>query len=608
MKFKISKGVKIIFVIAIIFILAGFGSYKLYFEKLFIFQENEKMFLKGVEDYFLINKTFVPKNGDYKNVTLQDMYDNGLVEALHVPKSNKFCSEDNSFIRLINEKGVLRYVTYLECGKFKSKVDHTSPVIVINGDKKVIVNLYDNYQDKGIKTVIDDYDGVIDNSKVEVYNKVDTSKPGNYEVVYKIYDKNFNVTRETRNVVVADNLNNIVKRDTNNENYYKGNVENNYLLFSGMMFRIVKINDNGSVKIVSDDNISHISYTEDNYVDSNLRHWLNNYYLNHINENSKKYIVEGSWCTDFIPDVKNFTCNNKVKDMVGLLNTDEYLKSIDNRISYLVGAYRTTMLLNKKEKNKFYLSESSVNGLNSYDVGLVYPSVRPSLNLKENTYVTSGDGTYTNPYKLGDYKQGKENDTLKDRVVGEYVKYSGYLTRISNITEKGNVELIFMQELETKKDNGAREKVKISLDGINNYKFNLEQENNPGYLLNKEYIDYLLSGYLVEDEFEVPTTDNNLKYDEYKTKLFTGKIFLPYTYQMFSSDSYRQNERIVSYLYSDYSTSENKVFSVNPVNQICFDTYPNTFGLFTLRPVVFINGNTIISGGNGTVNKPYILK
>ena len=29
-----------------------------------------------------------------------------------------------------------------------------------------------------------------------------------------------------------------------------------------------------------------------------------------MKENSKKYIVEGSWCVDHIPDINNFTCNN----------------------------------------------------------------------------------------------------------------------------------------------------------------------------------------------------------------------------------------------------------------------------------------------------------
>ena len=608
MKFKISKNVKILSLIGILFILIGYGSYKFYFEKLFIFQENEKKFLASVQNYFVINKTFVPKDDNYKTVTLQDMYDNALIEALHVPKSSKFCSEDNSFVRAINEDGIIRYVVYLDCGKFKSKVDHTSPVIVLNGDKKIIVNLYDSYTDEGIKTVVDDYDGVIENSKVEVYNKVDTSKPGNYEVIYKIYDNNFNVTREVRDVVVADNLNNIVKRDTNNENYYKGKVENNHLLFSGMMFRIVKINDDGTVKIVSDDNISHLSYTESEYADSNVRHWLNNYYLEHINENSKKYITEGTWCVDDIPDVKNFTCNNKVKDKIGLLNVEEYLNTIQDRTTYLVGSYRTTMLLNKKDENHFYLSESSVNGLNSYDVGLVYPSVRPSLNLKENTYVIFGKGTRDNPYMLGDYQQGSENSMLNKRLIGEYVNYSGYLARISNITETGNIELIFMQELEIKKDNGAREKIKVNLNGIDNYKFNLEQENNPGYLLNNEYINYLMSGYLVDDEFKIPTTSSSLKYDEYDITTLIGKISLPYSYQMFSSDSHRTNDMVVGYLYSDYSTSSNKIFAVNPVNQICFDTLPDAFGLFTLRPVVFVNSNTKISSGNGTITKPYILK
>ena len=117
-----------------------------------------------------------------------------------------------------------------------------------------------------------------------------------------------------------------------------------------------------------------------------------------------------------------------------------------------------------------------------------------------------------------------------------------------------------------------------------------------------------MSGYLVDDEFKIPTTSSSLKYDEYDITTLIGKISLPYSYQMFSSDSHRTNDMVVGYLYSDYSTSSNKIFAVNPVNQICFDTLPDAFGLFTLRPVVFVNSNTKISSGNGTITKPYILK
>lgn len=608
MKFKINKKLKILLFILVILGLIGYGSYKIYFEKLFLFQESEKLFLERVESYFDINRTHVPKAGDYKTITLQDMYDDALIETMYVPKSTKFCNEKNSFVRLVNEQGILRYVVYLDCGKFKSKVDHTAPVVVLNGEKKVIVNLYDSYQEEGVKSVVDDYDGLINNEKIEVLSNVNTNKPGNYKVTYKVYDKNYNMTKEVRDVVVADSLNNIVKRDTNNTNYYKGNVDNNYLLFSGMLFRIVKINEDNSVKIVSDDNISHLSYTEENYIDSNVRHWLNNYYLDHINENSKKYIVEGSWCVDNIENINNFTCNNKVKDMVGLLNVEEYIVSISNNVTYLDGTYRTTLLLNKKNKNAFYLSQFIMYDGMSYDTGMMYPSVRPSLNLKENTYVISGDGTIDKPYMLGDYNQGSENDLLKERLVGEYVKYSGYLTRISNITETGNIELIFMDELEIKKVNGAREKIKIILSDLDNYKFSVTQENNIGYLLNNEYINYLLSDYLVEEKFNIPMTVNNLKYDEYHLNSFTGKIFLPYSYQMFSSDYHHTDGGISGYLFSDYSSIDNKIFAVNPGNQICFDFFKDTFNDYSLKPVVFVTKKAKISGGNGTSNNPYILK
>lgn len=607
MKFKINKKIKILLFVLVILGLIGFGAYKIYFEKLFLFQENEKLFLERAESYFDINRTHVPKAGDYKNITLQDMYDDALIDTMFVPKSTKFCSEKNSFVRLINEQGVLRYVVYLDCGKFKSKVDHTAPVVVLNGEKKVIVNLYDSYQEQGVKTVVDDYDGLINNEKVEVLSNVDTSKPGNYKVTYKVYDKNYNMTKEVRDVVVADTLNNIVKRNTNNVNYYKGNVDNNYLLFSGMMFRIVKINEDNSVKIVSDDNISHLSYTEENYIDSNVRHWLNNYYLEHINENSKKYIVEGSWCVDNIPDVNNFTCNNKVKDMVGLLNVGEYMASLDGKMGYLDGTYKQTILLNKKNKDILYLSYG-INRIDELSVENLYASVRPSINIKENSYVISGDGTIDKPYMLGDYNQGGENDLLKERLIGEYVKYSGFLTTITDFTENGNIVLSFAEELTIKNKNGANERVFLSFDDVSNYKFNLTKEGSVGYLLNDFYIDYLNNQYLVEDKFVIPKLNNKLKYDELETLEFTGKMFFPYSSMMFSSANYFDNNTILDYMFSDYSDEENKVLETNLNIQTSSVRIIDSNSSYTIKPVIFIDKNAEIRSGKGTISNPYVLK
>lgn len=601
MKFKISKTVKIVISVLISIILIAFASYKIYFEKLFIFKEQEKLFLSGVLRYFEINKTFVPKTGDYKTLTLQDMYTEKLVETLYVPKKLKFCDVNSSFIRVINENGTLRYVTYLDCGKFKSKVDHTSPVVVLNGEKKIIVDLYSGYQEPGIKTVVDDKDGVIDNNKVEIISNVNTNKIGNYKVVYKIADRNQNVTKEVRTVVVADNLNNIIKRDTNNENYYKGNVENNYILFSGMLFRLVKINDNNTVKIVSDDNISHLSYTEDNYIESNLRKWLNNYYMDHINENSKKYIADGMWCTDNIDNVNNFTCNNTVKDKVGLINIDEYRKSFDGR-SYLDGEKKQALVLNKKNSETLYITGLLYQTVAEGDAKLVFPAVRPAINLKEKVYVISGNGTRENPYMIGDYSQGKENGLLNERLSGEFIKFSGYLMRVIGQDKNGNTEVIMMEELSQK---SYKDKMFVHPSDYPNYKF--LSDENIGKKLNGDFINYLNYNYLVESSFLIPKTQFDGMYDSFELSEMKGKLYLPYTYQMFSADVSNGNHVGLKYLFSDH-TDDGKIFILNSPNQMVFNVLTDTYYEYVIRPVMFINKNARIDYGKGTISEPYYLK
>lgn len=608
MKFKLTKKVKIIIAISVSVLLITILSYKLYFEKMMIFKQTEKEFIAGVEEYFKINPLFLPKDGSYKNITLQDMYDKELVSTLYVPKKTKLCNENNSFVRVINKNGVYSYNVYLECGKYKSKMDNVSPVVILNGEDKIIVNYNTEYVEPGIKSVVDNKDGMIDSKNVEIISNVDTSKVGNYEVIYKVHDSNFNLTRITRKVVVAKVLNEEINKSTEGTGIYKGDVDNNYLLFSGMLFRIVKINEDGTVKIVSDDNIAHVSYTEEKYKGSNLEKWLNDYYYNNLSEESKKYIVKSKWCTGNVVDINNFSCSDVVSNNIGLLNIQEYLDSISNNVSYIDGTYRSTLLLNKKDANNFYLTQYIMFDSMSYDSGLMYPSVRPSFNLNKNIYMISGDGTKEKPYMIGDYKQGKENDLLKERLIGEYVKFSGYLTRISDITKDGNIQLTFMEELESKKTTGARERIKIDMGSQENYKFNNVQENNIGYLLNNEYINYLISKYLVEEEFKVPTTVNSLKYNEYEMTSLKGKIFLPYSYQMFSSDYHHTDNGVSGYLLSDYSSVDNQIFAVNPGNQICFEFLKDTFNQYTLKPVVFITKNAKISSGNGTVSKPYILK
>ena len=117
--------------------------------------------------------------------------------------------------------------------------------------------------------------------------------------------------------------------------YYTGNVSNNYVLFSGMLFRIVKVNDDGTVLIVSNDNINNLRYTEEEYENSNIDKYLNDVYLKAIHDDS--YIVSKDYCVGNLTDRNNpdEVCNKKINRKVSLLTYNDYVKSN----SYLFDVY-----------------------------------------------------------------------------------------------------------------------------------------------------------------------------------------------------------------------------------------------------------------------------
>lgn len=78
--------------------------------------------------------------------------------------------------------------------------DNTAPVITLNGEERVIISYGVEYVDAGF-TATDNVDGDL-TSSVVVETQLDTSKLGEYYVDYTVIDKNGNISRAQRTVVV----------------------------------------------------------------------------------------------------------------------------------------------------------------------------------------------------------------------------------------------------------------------------------------------------------------------------------------------------------------------------------------------------------------------
>lgn len=78
--------------------------------------------------------------------------------------------------------------------------DNVPPVLTLNGKKYDTLNVYTLYTDPGYTA----YDTCAGIDRVEITGKVDTANLGDYEIIYRAYDKNQNVTLDSRFVSVRD--------------------------------------------------------------------------------------------------------------------------------------------------------------------------------------------------------------------------------------------------------------------------------------------------------------------------------------------------------------------------------------------------------------------
>lgn len=604
LKKKELKRLLIIAGIGIVLILIGILSWQFYFSKIYIFHEQENIFLDEVKKYYEINPRRLPKELETREITLQDLYDDGKLEALYVPKTDKMC-DTNSWVRVYhNENGEYEYYVYLKCGKYESKVDNEGPEIELEGEESVIVNVGEEYSDPGVKRVYDKEDGEIDVSQVDIdSSKLDTSKVGSYKITYRASDKLKNETTVTRTVNVVAKLYSVARNNTDASTFYRGIDANNYVQFSGMLWRIVKVNEDNSVKVVLDSNAGNVIWGKEgvSYQDSNVYKWLNEYFYNHLT-NPEKYIVQdASWCSSRIENVNNISaeCNGTpVTAPVGLLTLNEFENTILGNHSYLSN---TAWLLDTYGTNTVWhiygIAERSV--LTEPCTSLL--GVKPVINLKDNLYVVRGSGTSEDPYKLNDYSYGKENDQINSRLDGEFFNYSGYIFRKAGEDKDGNVKMVMSGVMNK---SGTDEPLKVAYT-IRDKKFNVDEEGNVGYTLNNDILLYISDKYLVKHDFEVPIFDDTKNYNELETYNVNAYMSLPASYELFSTDSNFYNSN-VNYLLVDYVGED--VMFINPSNAMPFIMNQSIWENNGVKTVIYLKGDVKISSGNGTINSPYYIK
>ena len=563
------------------------------------FKKNEKMLENAARRYYELNSGELPTGQRVKTLSLQTLYHKSFLEGdIFRPLSKKTCNLSKSWVKVKNVDGEYKYYTYLDCGTITSNVDHDGPEVKLNGDLDITLGVNEKFKDEGIKSVVDKKDGKLNPKDVVVKGDVDTSKVGTYEVKYSIKDSLANETVVIRKVTVVQKLSSTVKTLLGDKKYFDGAPENNYIWISNQLFRIVSI-DGKNVKVVSSEDVANVNY-------SKLDKWLD-YYYDNLNDFTKKAIVPTKYCNDQLSDedihkIKKCESYTDKKKVYILSAVDINLSGGDD--SYLKPS-TMSWISNKKDDKQAYLTRNMFIGdafgknFLTYDIDENY-GVRPVLTLNGDILIKGGVGTSVNPYIFEDFSPARGGSLLNERQVGEYVKVSKKLWRIIDIDSDGAIKVIIVSNVST------LDEVGFSINDSNKIEYNPKSKDSVAYYINNNVSNYIKTDYFVSHEYEVPIYKNKIIYgEETKTKKYKSVFFAPDMYDMFSAQNGFHNN--LSYWLRNTSNKEHiSGFISNVGVPINMELGRGAVG--GIRVEGYLKNTTVVSSGQGTYDKPYIIK
>jgi hypothetical protein len=222
--------------------------------------------------------------------------------------------------------------------------------------------------------------------------------------------------------------------------YFRGKTENNYFKLNNMMFRIVRINGDSTVRVVLDSSLTDkMAYNTNQLADgeqvnsltllanASVHTALNNWFNNNLKQYST-YLAKGSYCSDntfdlvnnnisysnsyeriFNDEAPDLFCSGVInKSYVGLLSVDEVVLAgasgnIPNTSYYL---YNKNIEGNYITSNSYSInSQNGVTMINVMSNGALgdgilindLSNIRPVINIGTNAKI-KGKGTIDNPY------------------------------------------------------------------------------------------------------------------------------------------------------------------------------------------------------------------
>ena len=385
-----------------------------------------------------------------------------------------------------------------------------------------------------------------------------------------------------------DQTKGLVKNDDKTSYTYKGKVDDNYLIYSGNLYRILGIDNEKNIRAISDNVITMMySGLEKGYDDSYVSKWLND------TEKSKftkelyglDLLTNSFRCEDKVDDMTKITCENlNMSNKVTILSLYDYYNA-GGKSSFLNNGETYYLSTTDSSNGTYFITETGEIAKDQVSTKL--HGVRPVITLSCKTVLLSGNGSKNNPYVV----EKHDINELKDVYVGNYIELDGnkykVIEKAADSVRVAGIEAI-------KKDNKL---VETTFDSTSN-KINVK--TGIGLYLNKDVLTLLKNNKnIVDSSWNVGTLAlDNLDYTALENEKVTMKIGM-----LNISDNFIGDVKNVFTL--TRGIESDLIINVIKENGTVFGD--NISSKYNVRIAFNLKNDLKIKNGTGTLNNPFIL-
>lgn len=390
--------------------------------------------------------------------------------------------------------------------------------------------------------------------------------------------------KQIGDTIKENNASNKNFKNIKGDYYFVGSEVNNYVKYSNMLWRVIKVDKRGNVTIALDSSITSLAKGSSEFTSSSIYSWLNkddedefSGIFESVLNDVPQYLTYTKACVDDESDIKKITCGKFTSDtFVTIPTLLDYVNTGGSSSFLNTGSYYY-LLNNGKDGSSWVVDDAGKVGNSKGDDLL---GIKPVITIKRLSIIKNGDGSKAAPYEFEDGASS---------FVGNYVKLGDDIWQVY-AEDDSNVKLVLKSYL---KVNGREVENKYSRSG---YKFDVSEYGSLAYYLNNRYLNSLkYNGILEEFEFGNGVY-NNYDYKEVLKSKVKAKVGL------ISIGDLMFNYDIADYFLST-GTPDNLVYFYQGDGN--FDTRSSN-NMFNIIPTISIKKSLILE--HGTADSPYEVK